>query len=92
MTPNAYNLCANTLQILQLLAVIGYSLTVNIRNLRDTTRLPAGRLLETRVQFVITELMYVYEPIPRFRFRPERWRNVALHSVYCLSWTVGQNT
>jgi hypothetical protein len=66
---------------LQLLAVTGYSLTFNIRNLRDTTRLPAARILESRAVFVITELVYVYEPIPRFRFCPERWSNVALPST-----------
>jgi hypothetical protein len=67
--------------ILQLLAVTGWGLTVNIRNLRDTTRLTAARILETRSLFVITELVYVYEPIPCLSFCPERWRNIALRST-----------
>jgi hypothetical protein len=78
---------------LQLLAVTGYCSTVSIRSLRDTTRLPAARILETRALFVITELVYVYEPIPRFRFYPELWRNVVLHSTsIVLSRAVGQIT
>jgi len=32
-------------------------LTVIIRNLPDTTRLPAARILETRALFVIAELV-----------------------------------
>jgi len=81
LTTNAYNVCASTLQPLHLVAVKSYSLTVNISNLRDTTLLPAVRILETRAVFVVTELVYVYDPIPLFRFCPKRWRNVALHST-----------
>lgn len=71
LTPNAYNLCASTLQLFAVTSS-SYYLTVSIRNLGDTTRLPAARILEIRALFVITELVCVYEPISRFRFCPER--------------------